>query len=233
MPAKTTEFAIKLNALMGDRTKADCARAAKISPQQFQNYLDGSGPRPHTALLLARFLNVDPVWFMDEDQSWREDYPRYNYRPGCYLTDRQLREEVALRFQLRAHWFADLMDQLDAVDWDQVWSVVEVLQPGDELPAKLHDVAYSLRMRGHFPHLAPRVFGPSMILDAKVDLGDRERIDPDTYDFSSLMSRTIEQRMANPKLEMTMARLDALKLLPRQPGQDGPCDPDLVPDLGG
>lgn len=222
MPAKTSEFAAKLNALMVDKTKAEAARAAKISPQQIQGYLDGSGPRPHTALLLARFLDVDPVWFMDEDQPWREDYPRYNYRPGCYLTDDQLLDEVALRFQHRAHWFADMMDRLNSTDWDKVWKVVSALEPGDTLPADLEEIAGLLRMRGHFPHVHPFQFHPRSLLNRKIDQGEIERTDPDSYNFFKLSDITVQQREAHPKLEMTLSRLGALKLLPGKPSISGP-----------
>jgi len=64
-------FAEKLTLLLRKRTARDVASQASVSPTSITNYLRrASIPRADAAFRLARVLDVDLTWLLDDAANW-------------------------------------------------------------------------------------------------------------------------------------------------------------------
>ena len=64
-------FAEKLKLLLMHRTAREVAAQARIGPSAITNYLRrGSVPSANVALRLAKALDVDLMWLLDDSASW-------------------------------------------------------------------------------------------------------------------------------------------------------------------
>jgi transcriptional regulator with XRE-family HTH domain len=74
----TMKFREKFQRLMEDRNQAAVARRAGITRMAVAGYLAGAyAPRTKTAVRLARALNVEISWLIDDSATWPPVWTNY------------------------------------------------------------------------------------------------------------------------------------------------------------
>jgi len=129
----------KLSKIVSEQgiSRSELARRCGVATTTVSRYFEGAAPRPHTLLLMADALGVDPVWLADEAQPYRADYPRHR---AAGMDTLSMAEELRKRFDQKMASAKRAIDEAEGIDWEWLASSIEGItlwDATDSIPKKV------------------------------------------------------------------------------------------------
>lgn len=115
-------------------SKSQLAGAAGTTPQAIDRYWEGAAPRLHNAIALADALGVDPVYLFDEDEPWRDNFPK---SPAQSVGDKALMIEAATRYAAVERKLAGFIERAEALDWKAIGEQAVSAKSSEQRPANV------------------------------------------------------------------------------------------------
>jgi len=136
MAEKCAHFTEKLTRHAKDRglSNADLASACGIPPQTMARYFDGSAPRGHIALMIAKALDVDPIYMLDENEPLRDSPPPFKSQTIEDAPDVTLAAALRQRYRERAGTFAEFIAKAERIHWADIRKAVDELHSAGDAP---------------------------------------------------------------------------------------------------
>lgn len=137
-------FTEKLTRLTEGKNKAEIARRAGLKATTISDYVaKGYTPRADIALKMAKALNVDAAWLIDDERNeWPP--PTASAPTVANLSDDELMAEVARRYRSKALEAAAELDAAEKIDVADLANRVLAIPVGEPLPPNLQREVESL-----------------------------------------------------------------------------------------
>lgn len=134
----------KLRRLTEDQNKAGVARKAGLKPTQLNDYTSkGFKPRYDIALRIGRALGVSIEWLLDDSADWPPPALDAN-KSLIFIEDDKLMAEVARRQRLRMLLSFGNADDLEKMNWNELWGKIEKLSDEEAYKIVGGEIASSL-----------------------------------------------------------------------------------------
>jgi len=130
-----------------DLNKSKAAREVGLPDSTISNYLvkHDSLPRIDIACKIARAIRVPLSWLADDDADWPPPDPDAN-KSLIFAEDDKLMAEVARRQRLRMLLSFGNADELEKMNWDELWGKIKGLSDEDAFNLVGGDVASALML---------------------------------------------------------------------------------------
>jgi len=169
------------------RSKSEIATKTGIAVQALNHYLAGTSPRPDVALALARTLNVDPVWLVDEDAPAESKPVRALEYAAKSLHPIGMTAVFNHHYEARATVVKKAIDEAERVDWPTVVEQIVEVGAVDRLPVEVRDAILHInRLKSVLMGLQVYTMTTAARQRSLACDGDPN---PDSLEFTDLMAR--------------------------------------------
>ncbi len=126
------DLARKLNELIGARDQTEVAKAASISQAAMSAYISGkTKPSADAAVRLAKTLNIDLLWLLDDSLEWGDRIPKISPAELREVPADLLVWEMKQRYVDAALGYLDALNRLQTIDWAKAKSSLDSASPNE------------------------------------------------------------------------------------------------------